>query len=51
MRAVRNAALGGPVGWSLVVCVLLTLAYSLLSVVLLHHFERLARERATLSLS
>ena len=51
MRAVRNSALGGPVGPSLLVCVLLTIAYAALAVVLLHHFERLARERATLSLS
>jgi ABC-2 type transport system permease protein len=51
MRAVRRAALGGAVGTPLLVCAGLTVAYALLSVVLLHHFERLARKRATLSLS
>ena len=51
MRAVRRAALGGWVGTPLLVCVLLTVVYTVLAVVLLHHFERLARDRATLSLS
>jgi ABC-2 type transport system permease protein len=51
MRAVRRAALGGAVGVPLLMCALLTVAYAVLAVVLLHHFERLARERATLSLS
>lgn len=51
MRAVRRAALGGAVGTPLLVCALLTLVYAVLAVILLHHFERLARERATLSLS
>jgi ABC-2 type transport system permease protein len=51
MRAMRRAAIGGSVGMPLAVCGLLTIAYALLAFVLLHHFERLARERATLSLS
>jgi hypothetical protein len=51
MRAVRRAALGGSVGTPLLVCLLLTIAYTVLAVLLLHHFERLARDRATLSLS
>jgi ABC-2 type transport system permease protein len=51
MRAVRRAALGGAVGMPLLACALLTVAYAVLAVVLLHHFERLARDRATLSLS
>jgi ABC-2 type transport system permease protein len=51
MRAMRRAAIGGSVGMPLAVCALLTIAYAVLAFVLLHHFERLARERATLSLS
>jgi ABC-2 type transport system permease protein len=51
MRAVRRAALGGSVGTPLLVCLLLTVAYTVLAALLLHHFERLARDRATLSLS
>ncbi len=51
MRAMRHAAVGGPVAAPLLVCAALTLAYTVLSVVLLTHFERLARERATLSLT
>jgi ABC-2 type transport system permease protein len=51
MRAVRRAALGGSVGMPLLVCLLLTIIYAVLAVVLLHHFERLARDRATLALS
>jgi ABC-2 type transport system permease protein len=51
MRAVRRAALGGAVGTPLLVCVLLSVVYAVLAIVLIRHFERLARERATLSLS
>ena len=51
MRAVRRSALGGSVTTPLVMCVLLTLAYTALAFALLHHFERLARDRATLSLT
>jgi ABC-2 type transport system permease protein len=51
MRAVRHAALGGPVLSPLLACAGLTVAYSAIAFVLLRHFERLARERATLSLT
>lgn len=51
MRAVRRSALGGSVATPLLVCAGLTVAYAALSFVLLRHFERLARERATLSLA
>src|SRR5439155_1722609 len=51
MRALRHAALGGPVASALLVCVVLSLAYGAIAVVLLRIFERLARERATLALT
>jgi ABC-2 type transport system permease protein len=51
MRAVRHSALGGDVGVPLLVCAALTVAYGAIAVTLLHHFERLARDRATLSLT
>ena len=51
MRAVRRAALGGAVGTPLLACLLLSVVYAVLAVVLIRQFERLARERATLSLS
>lgn len=51
MRAVRHAALGGDVGAPLLVCAGLTVAYAVIAVTLLQHFERLARDRATLSLT
>jgi len=51
MRAMRHAALGGPVLHPLLACAGLTVAYTALAFVLLRHFERLARERATLSLT
>ncbi len=51
MRAVRRAALGGDVGTPLLLCAVLSVVYTLLAMLLLHHFERLARERATLSLT
>ena len=51
MRAVRHAAIGGDVGVPLLVCAALSLAYAAIAAVLLHHFERLARDRATLSLT
>ena len=49
MEAVRNSALGGDVLTPLLLCLVLSVAYTVLSMLLLHHFERLARERATLS--
>ena len=51
MRAVRRAAIGGDVGLPLLVCVALSVVYAVGAMVLLHHFERLARDRATLSLT
>ena len=36
---------------SLALCLALSVVYVGLSMLLLHHFERLARERATLSLT
>ena len=51
MRAVRRAAIGGAVGAPLLACAVLTIVYTALAFVLLRHFERLARERATLALS
>ena len=51
MEAVRNSALGGDVLQPLLLCLALSAAYTVLSMLLLHHFERLARERATLSLT
>jgi ABC-2 type transport system permease protein len=51
MRAVRRAALGGDVGTPLVACLVLTLVYAVIAALLLRHFERLARGRATLSLT
>ena len=44
MEAVRNSALGGDVLGPLLLCLALSLAYTALSMLLLHHFERLARE-------
>ena len=51
MEAIRNSALGGDVLVPLLICLALSIAYAVLSTLLLHHFERLARDRATLSLT
>lgn len=51
MRAVRRSALGGAVTPSLLACIGLTVVYTAAAFLLLRHFERLARERATLSLT
>jgi ABC-2 type transport system permease protein len=51
MEAVRNAALGGEVWDGIGMCVLLGAIYLALGSVLLQNFERLARQRATLSLT
>ena len=51
MKAVRHSALGGEVLTPLLVCFALSVVYAGLSMLLLHHFERLARDRATLSLT
>ena len=51
MEAIRHSALGGDVLVPLLICLALSVAYAALSTLLLHHFERLARDRATLSLT
>ena len=51
MEAVRNAALGGEVWPGIAMCVLLGAIYLALGALLLQNFERLARRRATLSLT
>ena len=51
MEAVRNAALGGEVWPALGMCALLGAVYLALGAVFLGNFERLARSRATLSLT
>jgi ABC-2 type transport system permease protein len=51
MRAVRHAAIGGDVAVPLLVCAALSIAYAAIAAVLLHYFERLARDRASLSLT
>ena len=51
MRAMRHAAIGGPVLGPLLACAALTVAYGAIALALLQVFERLARERGTLSLT
>jgi ABC-2 type transport system permease protein len=51
VEAVRNAALGGEVWPGIAMCVLLGAIYLGLGAVFMHNFERLARQRATLSLT
>lgn len=51
MISLRRAALGGAVLPALGMCVLLTIVYGAIALVSLRLFERLARERATLSLT
>ena len=51
MQAVRDAALGGEVLAGIGMCVLLGGIYLALGSLLMHNFERLARQRATLSLT
>jgi ABC-2 type transport system permease protein len=51
MQAVRNAALGGAVWPAIGMCVLLGGLYLALGAFFLANFERLARRRATLSLT
>jgi len=52
VRAIRDAALGGgdPVG-AILMCLALAVVYFAIGTVLIGYFERLARERATLSLT
>jgi ABC-2 type transport system permease protein len=52
MEAIRDAALGGGSAWPAIgMCVVLGIAYFVLGAVFLQNFERLARQRATLSLT
>lgn len=52
IEAIRHAAIGGPSAWPAVgMCVALGAAYLGLGALFLRNFERLARERATLSLT
>lgn len=52
IKAIRAAALGGGDAWSAIgMCVLLGAAYLVLGAVFMKNFERLARRRATLSLT
>jgi ABC-2 type transport system permease protein len=52
MEAIRDAALGGGTAWPEIgMCVMLGVVYFLLGAVCLRNFERLARQRATLSLT
>jgi ABC-2 type transport system permease protein len=51
MRAVRDAALGGPALPAIGMCVALSAAYAAIALLALANFERLARRRATLSLT
>ena len=51
MRAMRNAALGGPTWPALAACVGFSVGYAVIAYALLGVFERRARERATLSLT
>lgn len=52
IKAIRAAALGGGGAWSAIgMCVLLGAVYLVLGAVFMKNFERLARQRATLSLT
>jgi ABC-2 type transport system permease protein len=50
-QANRRAALGGDAWPAIAMCIALGAAYAVVAVPFLRHFERLARERATLSLT
>ena len=51
VRAIREAAIGGEPLPAILACVGLAAAYAVIGTVLLAHFERLARDRATLALT
>jgi len=51
VRAIRDAAIGGDPWPAIGMCLLLGAVYFALATVFLRHFERLARERATLALT
>jgi ABC-2 type transport system permease protein len=51
IRGIREAAIGGEPGSAVAVCLALGVIYLVIGVFTLRYFERLARERATLSLA
>jgi ABC-2 type transport system permease protein len=52
IKAIRDAAIGGASAWPpIAACAVLGIAYLALGTLLLHNFERLARQRATLALT
>jgi len=51
VRAIRSAALGGAALEAIGMCLVVSVAYLLIALVFLEHFERLARKRASLSLT
>jgi ABC-2 type transport system permease protein len=51
VRAIRESALGGDPFFPVVMCLVLGGLYLVLGTILLNHFERLARQHATLSLT
>ena len=51
VRAIRDAAIGGDPWPAIGMCLLLGAVYFALATIFLRHFERLARERATLALT
>jgi ABC-2 type transport system permease protein len=51
MRAIRDAAFGGDAWPEIALCAGLGVVYALLGALALRNFERLARDRATLSLT
>jgi ABC-2 type transport system permease protein len=51
VRAVRESALGGDPLFAIAMCVLLSAAYVVIGYLSMANFERLARKRATLSLT
>ena len=52
IKAIRSAALGGGDAWGAIgMCVALGVVYLILGAVFMKNFERLARRRATLSLT
>jgi ABC-2 type transport system permease protein len=51
VEAIRASALGGRPAPAIAMCLLLGAAYLVVGAAFLHHFERLARDRATLSLT
>ncbi len=50
MKALREAALGGEPGFAVAMSAVLGLAYLVIGHYCLRYFEKLAREKATLSL-